>query len=312
MNDEMAPDRDDRPRSRRDDDDYDYDRRPAVTSNGMATAALVLGVLALCGGLTAIPGLICGVIGMSRASSRNGAGYGMAIAGTVLSGFGLLTIIPLMIVLLLPAVQKVRESAARMASTNNLKHLSLAQMTYESANGEFTKPYHYLGPAGGEPEKLSDRLSWRVTLLPYIESDPTYGKFKHHEPWNSPNNRPLADVSIKTLIHPGDAPPSTNTRYRIFYGGAGFDLNRKRNSQGITDGGSNTIAIVEGGDPVTWTQFDEYPFDMVGPLPTLGLPGATVFQAAMFDGSVRTIKKTVDPNVLKRGIHAADGFPLAD
>ena len=307
MNDEMAPERDDR---RRDDD---YDRRPAVASNGMATAALVLGVLALCGGLTAIPGLICGVIGMSRASSRNGAGYGMAIAGTVLSGFGLLTTIPLMIALLLPAVQKVREAAARMQSTNNLKQLSLAQMNYESANGEFPKPYHYQGPAGGEPEKLSDRLSWRVTLLPYIENDNVYKQFKHHETWNSPSNRPLADVSIKTLIHPGDAPPRTNTRYRIFYGGgAGFDLNRKRNAQGIPDGLSNTIAIVEGGDPVTWTQFNEYPFSMDGPLPTLGLPGATVFQAAMFDGSVRTIKKTVDPNVLKRGIHAADGFPLAD
>ena len=72
------------------------------------------------------------------------------------------------------------------------------------------------------------------------------------------------------------------------------------------------LVVVEGGDLVTWTQFDEYPFDMAGPLPTLGLPGATVFQAAMFDGSVRTIKKTVDPNVLKRGIHAADGLPLAD
>ncbi len=297
------------------DGEYD-DERPrlrTIPGNGMATVALVLGVLALCGGITAIPGLICGIIAMGRSSSRNGAGFGMALAGTILSGIGIFTGIPLMIALLLPAVQKVREAATRQQSSNNLKQLSLGQMNHESLNGEFTKPYHYRGPVGEEPEKLSDRLSWRVALLPHIEHENTYGRFKHHEAWNSPNNRPLADVSIKTLIHPGDAPPSTNTRYRIFYGGgAGFDLNRKRDSRGITDGHSNTIAIVEGGDPVTWTQFNEYPFSMDGPLPSLGLPKADVFQAAMFDGSIRTIKKTIDPNVLKRGIHASDGSPLAD
>ena len=231
----------------------------------------------------------------------------------ILSGIGIFTAIPLMIALLIPAIQKVREAATRMQSTNNLRHLSLGQMNYESANAEFTKPYHYRGPAGEEPEKLSARLSWRVALLPHIEHENTYGQFKHHEAWDSPNNRPLADVSIKTLIHSGDAPPSTNTRYRIFYGGgAGFDLNRKRDAQGITDGLSNTIAIVEGGESVTWTQFNDYPFSMDGPLPSLGLPKADVFQAAMFDSSVRTIKKSVDPMVLKRGIHAADGSPLVD
>ena len=63
---------------------------------------------------------------------------------------------------------------------------------------------------------------------------------------------------------------------------------------------------------MTWSQFNDYPFSMDGPLPTLGLPNAAVFQAGMFDGSVRTIKKSIDPMVLKRGIHAADGSPLND
>lgn len=293
-------------------DDDDRGERPrTIPGNGMATAALVLGVLALCGGLTAIPGLICGIIGMGRASSRNGAGFGMALAGVILSGIGIFTGIPLMIVLLLPAVHKVREAASRQQSTNNLKQLGIAQDIHHNAHNSYPMPYHFQGPRGAEPEKLSDRLSWRVALLPYIEQDNVYKLFRLAEPWNSPANEPQSKLTIKTLTHPGDAPPEPTTRYRVFYGGgAGYMLEGPRLL--IPDGSSNTIAIVEGGERVTWTQFNDYPFDMTGPLPTLGLPGATVFQAAMFDGGVRTINKSVDPMVLKRGIHAADGSPLVD
>ena len=294
--------------------DGEFDNRRAlrvIPGNGMATVSLVLGVLALCGGLTAIPGLICGIIGLTRASSRNGAGYGFAIAGMILSGIGLLTALPLMIALLLPAVQKVREASARMQSTNNLKQLTSGQENYQSANGVYPQPYYYVGPRGGEPEKLSDRLSWRVAMLPYMEQDNLYKQFRLAEPWNSSANEPHSNVRIKTLIHPADAGGEPTTRYRVFYGGgAAYDLDKTRAV--IQDGTTNTIAIVEGGERVTWTQFNDYPFSMDGPLPTLGLPNATVFQAGMFDGSVRTIKKSIDPMVLKRGIHASDGSPLND
>ncbi len=307
---EMAPDRDDPPRRRR--DESDDERPPAPPGNGMATASLVLGVLSLCGGIASIPGLICGIVGLGRANRRGGSGFGMAIAGMVLSGIGLLTAFPLLIALLLPAVQKVREAAARKSSANNLKQLSIAQMNYESANGENPKAFHYQGQPGGEPAKLTDRLSWRVAMLPYLEQENVYRLFRLDEPWNSPNNQPLSTYSIKTFIHPSDAPPEPTTRYRIFYGGgAGYDLQRRVPLQ---DGDSNTIAIVEGGDRVTWSQFNEYPFSKDGPLPALGLPNSDVFQAAMFDGSIRTFRKSIDPNVLKSAIHAADsvGAPLGE
>jgi len=281
----------------------------------MATASLVLGVLSLCGGIASIPGLICGIVGLSRANQRGGSGSGMAIAGMVLSGIGLLTAFPLLIALLLPAVQKVREAAARKTSSNNLKQLSLAQMNYESANGQYSTAFHYQGQAGGEPSKPTDRLSWRVAMLPFIEQQNVYNRFRLDEPWNSPNNQPLSTYSIKTFIHPADAPPEPTTRYRVFYGGgAGYDLQRRGTSQAIPDGASNTIAIVEGGDRVTWSQFNEYPFSKAGPLPALGLPNSDVFQAAMFDGSIRTFRKSIDPNLLKSAIHAADGVgaPLGE
>src|SRR5262245_45927443 len=75
-------DYDDRPRRRRreyDDDDYD-DRPRRDPPNGMATTALVLGLLALCTGpLTGIPAIIFGVIGLTKPG-----GHGKAIAGIVI------------------------------------------------------------------------------------------------------------------------------------------------------------------------------------------------------------------------------------
>ncbi len=304
---DMAPDRDDLPRRRR--DESDDERPPAPPGNGMATAALVLGVLSLCGGIASIPGLICGIVGLGRANQRGGSGSGMAIAGMVLSGIGLFTAIPLLIALLLPAVEKVREAAARKSSANNLKQLSLGHRQYEgSHDGARAEPFHYRGLVGGEPSKPIDRLSWRVAMLPYLEQQNVYRLFHLDEPWNSPNNQPLSTYSIKPFIYPGDAPPEPTTRYRIFYGGgAGYDFQRRDSRQAIPDGASNTIAIVEGGERVTWSQFNEYPFSKDGPLPALGLPNTDVFQAAMFDGSVRTFRKSIDPNLLKSAIHAADG-----
>ncbi len=212
--------------------------------------------------------------------------------------------------LLLPAVQKVRMAAARMQSMNNLKQIAIAVHSYNDANGHM-------------PQDIIDKngkplLSWRVQILPYIEQDNVYKQFKLDEPWDSDNNKKWSQVAIKVFMSPNADPatPPGMTQYKAFVGpGTAFERGPALRIPGsFPDGTSNTIMVVEAGDPIPWAKPDDIPYDPKKPLPKLALPGVADFvNVAMMDGSVRRLNmKTLTEKTLRHAIERADGFVLGD
>jgi hypothetical protein len=213
--------------------------------------------------------------------------------------------------LTLPAVQKVREAAARMSGSNNLKQLALAMLIYESVYGKF--------PSAAVCDKQGKKLlSWRVAILPYIEQDNLYRQFKLDEPWDSEHNKKLIPLMPKTFTDPRTADPKPGeTYYKVFVGkNAGFDWEKGKSVVSVTDGTSNTVMIAAGGDPVTWTKPDDFEFDptdAAAKLPELVKP-FDLLLVAMFDGSVRTItpNRTDFDTLMRRLIDPQDGMVLPD
>ena len=215
-----------------------------------------------------------------------------AVVGGYAAAFGML----------FDAVGKVREAAARMQDANNLKQLGLAMHIHHDAFG-------YLPPQGGVVAKEKGGLSWRVHLLPYIEQDNLYKQFKLDEPWDSENNKKLIDKMPPTFASPLAPAPAGQTYYKVFSGkDAIFFPGSKTRIQDITDGSSNTIMIVEGGEPVVWTKPDDIPFDGKIDPRTLALPGKNGINICMADGAVRwTSLGTLTPAKLAAAITRAGG-----
>jgi len=108
---------------------------PAVPAeaktSGMAIASLVLGILGFCG-ITALVGLILGIVSLGKINRSGGrlSGQGLAIAGICVSGFMLLFSVPFMAGMTLPALARAKQRAQTINCVNNMKQLALAVKTY--------------------------------------------------------------------------------------------------------------------------------------------------------------------------------------
>ncbi len=140
---------------------------PAKTS-GMAIASLVLGILGLftCG-ITALIGLILGIIAIVKVQNSGGKlkGFGLALAGTIVSGFFLL-MIPIFAAMLLPALASAHDKAREINCVNNEKQLALAVKIYADDNG------NHLPPAATWCDAINNAVgSKNVFRCPAVNSD---------------------------------------------------------------------------------------------------------------------------------------------
>src|ERR1022692_1024009 len=115
---------------------------PSKTS-GLAIASLVCGILGLFCGVTAVAGLVLGIISMNSIKKSGGqlGGWRIALSGTIVSAI-FIVLIPLLILpaMLLPALAKAKERAQTINCVNNLKQLALAVRIYSGDNKDQFPP----------------------------------------------------------------------------------------------------------------------------------------------------------------------------
>jgi prepilin-type N-terminal cleavage/methylation domain-containing protein/prepilin-type processing-associated H-X9-DG protein len=115
-------------------------------------------------------------------------------AFTLIELLVVIAIIAILIGLLLSAVQRVREAAARVKCQNNMKQIALAIHNYENANGYFPIGWVISGPKPGR--------NYIVDLLPYLEQPAIHRLYNSTLDWTDPGNAPATEQTIPILICP--------------------------------------------------------------------------------------------------------------
>ena len=160
--------------------------------------------------------------------------------------------------MLVVAVNRTREAAARSSCKNNLRQIGLTFHNYHDANGSYptaTMPNSDLAP--------DERLSWMVMIVPYVECGNLYSdiKKKNGGSWQSPSHEEFRQTRYPVFLCPGD--PATGPEWPSHYvgiSGIGADAvhlpitdkrcgilghERQVKETDVTDGTSQTLIAIE-------------------------------------------------------------------
>ena len=210
------------------------------------------------------------------------------------------------VALLLPAVQAAREAARRMQCSNKIHQIGIAFHNFHDV-------YQMFPPLYSVDEDGKPLHSWRVHILPFIEQTALYQQIRLDEPWDSEYNKQFHEIIIDAYRCPsnGHIKGKANCNYSVI-AGESFAPAKKANSNlgptgfhSISDGSSNTIAIIEVREPFCWMDptadvtLEELEKGINAKDGRAGSFHPSGYNVGFVDGSVRFIANTIDLKVLR-------------
>jgi hypothetical protein len=264
-------------KSNRDRDDEDEERRPGRRDRGSAPKA--------------------------------GMGMGMVLLLVGVLGGGCLCVGGILVALIVPAIAKVQEAANRTKTLNHLKEIGLAEHNHLDTMRFFPSPRHQPQP----PQMNAADLSWRVSILPFLEQDNLFRQFDKNADWNNPNNQrflPMMPPQYYCLTTEQKLERNEQNTFFQYFTGPNTVFPDPLQKAGIAqfpDGTSNTILVAQAQNAVPWSKAEDMALMPNGPLP---LPSGQ-FLVLLADGSVRTMNRTRVPDpTLRLLIDPRDGQVL--
>jgi prepilin-type N-terminal cleavage/methylation domain-containing protein/prepilin-type processing-associated H-X9-DG protein len=244
---------------------------------------------------------------------------GPAPAFTLIELLVATAILAVLIGLLVPAVQKVREAAARMGCVNNLKQIGVALQGFESAHGWFP-PGAVSGPCPQMGVMAETLHSGWTFLLPHLEHSGLAGRYRWDVDFSEAPNWPVVGAPLRVLQCPSTEPDrfvtAEHTGESFDDGGRGacadyaavilvdprladrgwidrpasfrgvLPVNSACRVSDITDGTSNTLAVLEdAGRPAAWRAGRLIPGTVAFGGPWASSANAVMISGSSFDGA---------------------------
>lgn len=202
----------------------------------------------------------------------------------------------------LPWLIKRREADRRVACMKKLKEIAVALRSHHAVEESF--PARSVRDANGK-----ELLSWRVSILPYLDQQDLYEQFHLDEPWDSEHNKMLLTKMPKVYQNPNHGSRDKTLFLAVVSKESAFGGESGVKVADITDGTTKTLFIIEANTDhaVPWTKPSDWNYDPQKPRKGIGKLRTDGFLGVFGDSSVHFLPNTMKDDVLHNMITIARG-----